>query len=220
MAQDCGALWTAAPDPQRLGRAGEGGWGIQRPAVRERGSEGRGFAPPSPPAPIGGCPRHYFASSHASRRNRPFSACLQILLPLARHLEERLTVSQSVCQSGKQSVRQLVGQAGRQTGKQKHTVFFQSRTSTNSGEPQWHRSNRRSNGRTRACRLKCRRFNSWPAITGAGPSTHCSFSPDPGSNPSKHKLLTPSLPKMCHSVQGDRGLKIKKSIGGLFCRAK
>ena len=46
----------------------------------------------------------------------------EILLPSARHLEERLTVSQSVSQSGKQSVRQSVGQAGRQTGRQKHTL--------------------------------------------------------------------------------------------------
>ena len=42
----------------------------------------------------------------------------KIRLPSARHLEERLKVSQSVSQSGKQSV----GQAGRQTGRQKHTV--------------------------------------------------------------------------------------------------
>ena len=46
----------------------------------------------------------------------------KILLPPARHLEERLTVSQSVSQSGKQSVRQSVRQAGRQTGRQKHAV--------------------------------------------------------------------------------------------------
>ena len=41
----------------------------------------------------------------------------QILLPSAVHLEERLTVSQSLSQAGKQSVRQSVGQAGRQTGR-------------------------------------------------------------------------------------------------------
>ena len=44
----------------------------------------------------------------------------KILLPSARHLEERLTVSQSVSQS----VRHSVGQAGRQTGRQKHTVWL------------------------------------------------------------------------------------------------
>ena len=43
---------------------------------------------------------------------------LKILLPLARHLEERPNVSQSLSQAGKQSIRQLVGQVGRQTGKQ------------------------------------------------------------------------------------------------------
>ena len=41
-----------------------------------------------------------------------------ILLPAAGHLEERLTVSQSVRQAG----RQAVGQAGRQTRRQQHTV--------------------------------------------------------------------------------------------------
>ena len=38
----------------------------------------------------------------------------KILLPSAVHLEERLTVSQSVSSSGKQSFRQSVRQAGRQ----------------------------------------------------------------------------------------------------------
>jgi hypothetical protein len=47
-----------------------------------------------------------------------------ILLPSARHLKKRLTVSQSVSQSGKQSIRQSVGQAGRQTDGQKHTVWL------------------------------------------------------------------------------------------------
>ena len=48
-----------------------------------------------------------------------------------------------------------------------------------------------------------------------------SFIIDPGSNPSNHKLLTPTpTPKNDIQFQGDTGLKIKKSIGGLFCRAK
>ena len=63
-----------------------------------------------------------------------------ILLPSARHLEERLTVSQSVSQSGKQSVRQAVNRASRQADRQAEThslAFFQSwTTSSNSGEPQ------------------------------------------------------------------------------------
>ena len=46
----------------------------------------------------------------------------QILLPSAVHLKKRLTVSQSVSQSGKQSVRQSVGQAGRQT--ETHSLGF------------------------------------------------------------------------------------------------
>ena len=47
-----------------------------------------------------------------------FWRCNQILLPSTRHLEERLTVSQSVSQAGNQTVRQSVWQTGRQTGKQ------------------------------------------------------------------------------------------------------
>ena len=46
---------------------------------------------------------------------------------------------------------------------------------------------------------------------------------DPGSNPSNHKLLSPPPhppPKNGIKFQGDRGLKIKKSSGGLFCWAK
>ena len=46
----------------------------------------------------------------------------KILLPSAVHLEERLTVSQSVSYSGKQSVRQSVGQAGKQT--ETHSLGF------------------------------------------------------------------------------------------------
>ena len=50
----------------------------------------------------------------------------------------------------------------------------------------------------------------------------------PGSNPSDHKLLTlpapppppPLPPQNDIQSQGDRGLKIKKSMGGLFCQAK
>ena len=73
----------------------------------------------------------------------------QILLPSARHLEERLTVSQSVIQSGKQSVSQWIGLAGRQTGTQKHTGFLQWRTTvTNSGEPYIHRKDKWSSGKT------------------------------------------------------------------------
>ena len=48
----------------------------------------------------------------------------EILLPSARHLEERYTVSQSVSQSGQQSVRQSVRQAGRQADRQKQTVWL------------------------------------------------------------------------------------------------
>ena len=63
----------------------------------------------------------------------------QILLPSARHLEERLTVSQSASQPGKQSARQSVGQAGKQTGRQAEThslAFFQLQTTiTNIGDP-------------------------------------------------------------------------------------
>ena len=46
----------------------------------------------------------------------------KILLPSAVHLEERLTVSQSVSWSGKQSVTQSVGQTGRQT--ETHSLGF------------------------------------------------------------------------------------------------
>ena len=47
----------------------------------------------------------------------------KILLPLARHFEERPTVSQSVRQAGKQPGRQAVSRA-RQAGRQKHTVWL------------------------------------------------------------------------------------------------
>ena len=51
-----------------------------------------------------------------------FFSSIFFLLPSARHLKERLTVSQSVSQSGKQSVRQSVGQAGRQA--ETHSLPF------------------------------------------------------------------------------------------------
>ena len=49
-----------------------------------------------------------------------------------------------------------------------------------------------------------------------------SFLPDCGSNPSKHKLLTPSppTPKMRFPVSGDRGLKIKKIHWGIILSGK
>ena len=102
-----------------------------------------------------------------------------ILLPLARHLEERLTVSQSVSQSGKQSGRQSVGnQAGRQAGRNTQFGFF---SVADYIYKQWGTllllSNRRSSGRTLTCSLKCGRFESRPAMTSKDPPTHCSVSP-------------------------------------------
>ena len=44
-------------------------------------------------------------------------ATTEILVPSARHLEERLTVSQSVSQSVSQAVSQAVGRANRQAGR-------------------------------------------------------------------------------------------------------
>ena len=45
---------------------------------------------------------------------------------------------------------------------------------------------------------------------------------EPGSNHSKHKLLGPTPTTLNCGIhfRGDRGLKIKKSIGGSFCRVK
>ena len=48
-------------------------------------------------------------------------SCSKILLPSARHLQERVTFSQSVSQSGKS---QSGSQLGKQAGKQKHTVWL------------------------------------------------------------------------------------------------
>ena len=57
-----------------------------------------------------------------------------------------------------------------------------------------------------------------------GPISSLALLLDPDSNPSKHKLLppppTPTPLKCGIQFQGDRGLKIKKFIGGSFCRAK
>ena len=86
---------------------------------------------------------------------------------------------------------QPINQAGRQAGRQAEThslAFFQSwTTSTNSGEPQLHQCGRQSSGRTLAFRHRCCGFKSRLVIAGAGRSTHYSFSPNRGSNPSQHK---------------------------------
>ena len=121
-----------------------------------------------------------------------------MLLPSAKHLEERLTVSQPLGKSVNLSVRQAVGQAiGRpstQADRQAKThllAFFQSRTtSTNNAEPHLHSINRRSSGGTLASRPKRSWSESRLAIVGAALLTNYSLSLDPGSNPSKHKLPT------------------------------
>ena len=85
-------------------------------------------------------------------------------------------VSQSVSQASSQSG---IGQASRQADREAEThslAFFQSRTtSTNSEEPQLHRSKQPSSGKTLAFRLKCCRFESRMAIAGTGALTHYSF---------------------------------------------
>ena len=54
--------------------------------------------------------------------------------------------------------------------------------------------------------------------------TNSFFSPSLGSNPTEHKLLTPTpspTTKKGGTLKiGTRGLKIKTFIGGSFCRAK
>ena len=84
-----------------------------------------------------------------------------------------------------------------------------------------------SSNPSRRLPVRVDQFESQPAIAGAGRPIHSSFSSEDGSNPSKHKLLTPPpnpppppLRKCDIQFQGDRGLKIKKSIGGSFCQAK
>ena len=135
-------------------------------------------------------------------------------MPSARHLEERLTDSQSVSQS----VSQASSQSGSRWDKQAHTVwpFFQSRTtSKNSGEQQTGRRSWRSSGRTLTTRLRHRWFESQPAVMGAGRSICYSFLASSGSNPSKHELLTPP-PKKWYPVSG--ASKSKNPLGGCFVR--
>ena len=160
---------------------------------------------------------------HNTKEHRERGPNTKILLPLARHLEERLIVRESVSQSGKQ----LVGQAGKQTGRQKHTVglFF-------SGELQlqtvWSKKYIGiTNGRVvehSTCNQACVSSNPGRPSPATGDRPVRFFSPNRGSNPSEHKLLTPPLPptplKCDIQFQGDRGLKMKNSIGGSFCRAK
>ena len=112
-----------------------------------------------------------------------FTAHSQILLPSARHLEERLTVSLS----GKQSVKQSVGQAGRQTGRQKHTVWLFS--------------------------VAAYSYKQWGTVTSG--QAVAQFLPDPCSNPSKHKFLTPP-PNMVCSFRGTEASKSKNPLGDPF----
>ena len=150
-----------------------------------------------------------------------------ILLPSAGHLEERPTVSQSASQPGKQSVRQ----PGRHAGKGHSLAFLQLQTTiTNIREPldpgvqeqsvvEW--SNTRQTNRLASVRIPAGDL----LIAGsANRAPQPSFILDLGSNPSEHTLLTPLQPpppkKNGIQFQGDRGLRIKKSIGGSFCWAK
>ena len=66
--------------------------------------------------------RPNYPPTHPPKTKKNSSRGNEVLLPSAKHPEERLKVSQSVSQPGKPSVRQSVRQAGRQTGRQKHTT--------------------------------------------------------------------------------------------------
>ena len=87
---------------------------------------------------------------------------VKILLPSAVHLEERLTVSQSVSSSGKHSVRQSVRQ---EAGRQKHTVwvFSVADSATSSRESSTFQNKQWSNGNASGHRLVGRWFDSQPA---------------------------------------------------------
>ena len=71
---------------------------------------------------------------------------VKVLLPSAVHLEERLTVSQSVSQSGQQSVRQSFGQAGRRTETHSLGFFSVADSAPSSGKNSHCQNKQRSNG--------------------------------------------------------------------------
>ena len=60
---------------------------------------------------------HFYGSAWVRSNN----LCKVILLPSARHLEERL---ESVSYADSQPISQSARQAGKQIGRQKHTVWF------------------------------------------------------------------------------------------------
>ena len=115
--------------------------------------------------------------------------------------------------------RKVCSPGRRWAGRNTHFGFFQWwTTATNNRGPQAYRV---------SCCVVEHSPNNWPFIrSDAGwrlPARAdrpiSSVLPDPGSNPSKHKLLTPP-PKCGIQFQEDRGLNIRKSVGGSFCRGK
>ena len=130
---------------------------------------------------------------------------------MARHLEERLTVSQSVSQSGKQSVSQSVAQAGKQIGRQKHTVwlfFFSRRLRLQTVE------NPNFTGAVGDRVEEHSLFNSH--VVGSNPSwrwlsqVHRFFFGRPWFK--SFSALPP--PKFDIQFQGERGLESKNPVGG------
>ena len=139
-------------------------------------------------------------------------------MPSARHLEERLKVSQSVSrQASSQSGSQLGKRAGGQARTNTWLSFFQ----WGGGGAQLQNKGNHVSGGTVGGRMAedsnhGRQFKSWPLDAGARRPVATFFFLDLGSNPSKHKLLTPPQ-KNVIQFQGGRGLKIKKNpLGDCF----
>ena len=129
-----------------------------------------------------------------------------------------------ISQALRQAVSQAVGRASKQAGRQVEThslAFFHRGLHLQTvGDPKYARPIGDRVVEHSICVKSCR-FYSPPAFAGADQSSHCSFSPDPVSNPSKHKLLTPPPPpplKCDIQFQGDRGLKIKNPLRDQFVR--
>ena len=158
---------------------------------------------------------------------------MKILLPSARHLIERLTVIQSVSQAGMRSGKQ----AGRQAGKGAPKTKFGFFSVADSDYKRWETPNMQehptvewSNTQLMVRPAPVQFLASGLEIAGglgiAGSADRSTWSPcytQPWLKTFQPETFGPPPPpqkKKGIRSQGDRGLKIKKSIGGSLCRAK
>ena len=141
---------------------------------------------------------------------------IRILLPSARHLEERLAVSQSASLLGKQSVSRANKQADRHA-ETYSLAFFSGRLQLLQQRGTVYRNKLWSSGKTLAQRpARCRSKS--PARADRLMSF---FLPDPGSNAPKDKLLThPPAPQppqnVVSSLRGIEASKSKNRLGDRF----